>query len=635
MPYHQELDAITERYLGRNKLGTTRRGIGPAYADKATRVGIRVQDLLDPKIFRQKLDVVLKEKNADPGQGLQPPAARRPTTSPPATSTSYAPRLAPMIADTVAPGPRRARRRPARAAGRGPGHVPRPRPRHLSLRHLVEPDRRRRLRRDRAWGPATSTGSSASPRPTSPGWGPVRSRPSCTATLGDILVERGHEFGTNTGRRRRTGWFDAVMMRQAVRLNSLSEIALTKLDVLDALRHPQGLRRLRARRHAVRHLPYHQSVLHEVTPGVRGAARLGDRPVGGDRAARAAGRGQGLRRTSSPTRPGCRSAWSASVRAANSSFASRRMSGDARRRCGRRLRVCVVGSGGREHALAVALSRSAEVVVTPGQPGHGRRSAGGVALESPRSPRGGRRRPVRDRARGAPRRRPGRPAAGRRAAGVRAGRRRGPARGVQGLDERGAGRRRRARPRPTAPSTASSRPSTSCAALGDGPYVVKTDGLAAGKGVLVTSSLAEAIDDVERQAVRGRLRRRRPPGRDRGGPRAARSCRSWRCATARRAVRPGRRPRTSSGSGDGDTGPNTGGMGAYSPVPAAGPALVERGRWSARCEPTLAALRARGIDYRGVLYAGIMLTPDGPAGARVQRALRRPRDPGRVAPLAR
>src|SRR6202171_1447138 len=64
MPYHQELDAITERHLGRNKLGTTKRGIGPAYADKAARVGIRVQDLLDAKIFRQKLEVVLKEKNA-------------------------------------------------------------------------------------------------------------------------------------------------------------------------------------------------------------------------------------------------------------------------------------------------------------------------------------------------------------------------------------------------------------------------------------------------------------------------------------------------------------------------------------------------------------------------------------------
>ena len=64
MPYHQELDRVTERYLGKNSLGTTKRGIGPAYADKAARVGLRVQDLSDPKIFRQKLDVVLKEKNA-------------------------------------------------------------------------------------------------------------------------------------------------------------------------------------------------------------------------------------------------------------------------------------------------------------------------------------------------------------------------------------------------------------------------------------------------------------------------------------------------------------------------------------------------------------------------------------------
>src|SRR6476646_4023908 len=63
LPYHQELDRVTERYLGKNKIGTTKRGIGPAYADKAARVGLRVQDLLDPKIFRQKLDVVLEEKN--------------------------------------------------------------------------------------------------------------------------------------------------------------------------------------------------------------------------------------------------------------------------------------------------------------------------------------------------------------------------------------------------------------------------------------------------------------------------------------------------------------------------------------------------------------------------------------------
>jgi adenylosuccinate synthase len=83
---------------------------------------------------------------------------------------------------------------------------------------------------------------------------------------GSALVKRGHEFGTNTGRQRRTGWFDAVMMRQAVRLNSLSEIALTKLDVLDTF---EVLKVCVAYEHEgtrYRHLPYHQSVLHDVTP---------------------------------------------------------------------------------------------------------------------------------------------------------------------------------------------------------------------------------------------------------------------------------------------------------------------------------------------------------------------------------
>src|SRR5262245_5396 len=64
LPYHQLLDRVTERFLGKNKLGTTKRGIGPAYADKASRVGLRVQDLFDRKIFQQKLDIVLKEKNS-------------------------------------------------------------------------------------------------------------------------------------------------------------------------------------------------------------------------------------------------------------------------------------------------------------------------------------------------------------------------------------------------------------------------------------------------------------------------------------------------------------------------------------------------------------------------------------------
>ncbi|HEY5245338.1 MAG TPA: adenylosuccinate synthase, partial [Acidimicrobiales bacterium] len=100
MPYHQELDRVTERYLGKNSLGTTKRGIGPAYADKAARVGLRVQDLLDPKIFRQKLDVVLKEKNAV----LAKVYNRLPLDAEEIAGRyldEYAPRIAPMVGDTV------------------------------------------------------------------------------------------------------------------------------------------------------------------------------------------------------------------------------------------------------------------------------------------------------------------------------------------------------------------------------------------------------------------------------------------------------------------------------------------------------------------------------------------------------
>src|SRR6202161_1371170 len=100
MPYHQELDRVTERFLGKNALGTTKRGIGPAYADKATRVGLRVQDLFDPKIFREKLDVVLKEKNAV----LAKVYNRLPMDAGEIADRylgEFAPRIEPMVGDTV------------------------------------------------------------------------------------------------------------------------------------------------------------------------------------------------------------------------------------------------------------------------------------------------------------------------------------------------------------------------------------------------------------------------------------------------------------------------------------------------------------------------------------------------------
>jgi adenylosuccinate synthase len=264
LPYHQEIDFVTERRLGRNKLGTTRRGIGPAYADKALRSGLRVQDLLDPKIFRAKLDQVLKEKNA-----VLARVYNRLPLSPDDIAEryldGYAPRLALYITDTVG------LVHDALEAGQ---HV------------LLEGAQATFLDLDHGTYPyVTSSNPVAGGACTGAGIGPrhigrvigiakayttrVGAGPFPTELfegVGDLLVDRGHEFGTNTGRRRRTGWFDAVMLRHAVRINSLSELAIMKLDVLDTL---DVVKVCTAYEHdgvKLTTLPYHQSVLHDVQP---------------------------------------------------------------------------------------------------------------------------------------------------------------------------------------------------------------------------------------------------------------------------------------------------------------------------------------------------------------------------------
>jgi len=264
MPYHQELDRVTERFLGKNALGTTRRGIGPAYADKASRVGLRVQDLLDPKIFREKLDVVLREKNLI----LTKVYNRLPVSADEICEAylgEYAGRLEPMIADTVG------MIHDALAAGQ---HVllEGAQATFLDLDHGTYPY----VTSSNPVAGGACTGSGIGPRDidriigiakayvTRVGAGPFPTE--LHEELGDYLVERGHEFGTNTGRRRRTGWFDAVMLRQAVRLNSLTELALTKLDVLDELDTLKVCVAYEAEGVRYDHMPYHQSVLHKVTP---------------------------------------------------------------------------------------------------------------------------------------------------------------------------------------------------------------------------------------------------------------------------------------------------------------------------------------------------------------------------------
>ena len=264
MPYHQELDRLTERRLGKNRLGTTKSGIGPAYADKATRVGLRVQDLLDPKIFREKLEVVLKEKNAI----LAKVYNRLPLSADDIAATyldQYAGRMAPLVADTV-----------------GLVHEALDGGRHV----LFEGAQATFLDLDHGTYPyVTSSNPVAGGACTGAGIGPCRidnvigiakayvtrvgSGPFPTELDGPVaedLVDRGHEYGTVTGRRRRVGWFDAVMVRHAVRLNSLTEVALTKLDVLDPLDTLLVCVAYEVDGRRVEDLPYHQSELHRAVP---------------------------------------------------------------------------------------------------------------------------------------------------------------------------------------------------------------------------------------------------------------------------------------------------------------------------------------------------------------------------------
>ena len=264
MPYHQELDRVTERFLGKNRLGTTKRGIGPAYADKAARIGLRVQDLFDAKIFREKLEVVVKEKNAILAKVYNRLAIQTDDIAE-RYLDEYAPRIEPMVADCVG------LVHEALGAGRNV-LLEGAQATFLDLDHGTYPF----VTSSNPVAGGACIGAGIGPRDidrvigiakayvTRVGAGPFPTE--LHDERGDELVDRGHEFGTNTGRRRRPGWFDAVMMRQAVRLNSLSEIALTKLDVLDTFDTVKVCVAYEADGVRYDYPPYHQSVLHKVTP---------------------------------------------------------------------------------------------------------------------------------------------------------------------------------------------------------------------------------------------------------------------------------------------------------------------------------------------------------------------------------
>ncbi|MDJ0790433.1 MAG: adenylosuccinate synthase [Acidimicrobiia bacterium] len=229
MPYHRKLDAVIERYLGEAMIGTTKRGIGPAYMDKYSRFGIRVQDLFDPKIFRKKLDVALKDKNRQ----LTKVYNQLPLDGEQIFDEYmvYADQLTEHITDTSLV--------VWEALERGDNI-------------LFEGAQGTLLDIDHGTYPfVTSSNPTAGGAAVGIGIGPnridhvigvVKAYISRVGTgpfptelhdeTGDQLIEIGGEYGVVTGRRRRCGWLDAVALRYAVRVNGLTEIALTKLDVL-------------------------------------------------------------------------------------------------------------------------------------------------------------------------------------------------------------------------------------------------------------------------------------------------------------------------------------------------------------------------------------------------------------------
>jgi adenylosuccinate synthase len=228
-PWHQRRDAMAEAGRGDAKIGTTLKGIGPAYADKASRTGLRVGEVLDPAGFAIK---VAERARVEHAQLLALGDEGFDVVAVVAEQVALAERLGPYVADTV-----------------GLLHDALDAGAHL----LLEGAQATFLDLDHGTYPfVTSSNPTAGGACAGTGLGPrlmdrivgiakayttrVGSGPfptELTDARGDALVDLGHEFGTVTGRRRRTGWVDAVMLRHAVRVNSLTEIALTKLDVLD------------------------------------------------------------------------------------------------------------------------------------------------------------------------------------------------------------------------------------------------------------------------------------------------------------------------------------------------------------------------------------------------------------------
>jgi len=262
MPYHLMLDHAGEAKLGKLQIGTTKRGIGPCYADKAARLGIRVQDMLDEKILKKKIAAALEPKRLS----LRP-FAKDPRLDLQAMTDeylTYGHRLEQFIADTASL-VQRALDDSRLVVFEGAQAT------MLDIDHGTYPF----VTSSNPVAGAACIGAGVGPRDIHEVWGVAKAYATRVGAgpfptelddeIGEEMRQRGGEFGTTTGRPRRTGWMDLVALRYAARLNSLSGLVITKLDVFSGFGTIKVCTRYRGAEGATFDtFPYHQTVLHHV-----------------------------------------------------------------------------------------------------------------------------------------------------------------------------------------------------------------------------------------------------------------------------------------------------------------------------------------------------------------------------------
>ncbi|HET6826936.1 MAG TPA: adenylosuccinate synthase [Amnibacterium sp.] len=261
--YHRTIDRVTERFLGARQIGTTGRGIGPTYADKINRVGIRVQDLFDEGILRQKVEGALEQKN----HLLVKVYNRRAVSVDEVVADllGYVDRLRPMVTDTALELNTALDEGSTVLFEGGQATM-------LDVDHGTYPF----VTSSNATSGGAATGSGVAPNrfdriiavckayTTRVGAGPFPTE--LHDASGEFLRSRGFEFGTTTGRPRRTGWFDAPIARYAQRINGVTDFVLTKLDVLTGLERIPVCVAYEVDGRRIDEVPVSQSDFHHAVP---------------------------------------------------------------------------------------------------------------------------------------------------------------------------------------------------------------------------------------------------------------------------------------------------------------------------------------------------------------------------------